>query len=223
MKKTISLAVVLVLCISAMAQKPALHDRNIDAICSYIVKLRNQPEKYLEVRQAMTKDTAWTMMSEIADSCTIDTRKNLCRLRDKVEYTGINDIAFQVEQARGTLPESVNSFCNGNDPDYNYSFHEFKIMAGKSVASRITGGSRADKSGRTGPQLFLIVPYNPGTIEAGIHLNGVKVPAETTEEGYIRFIISQSVMPEDRIDITISNTSSENQSAVIINHNSRML
>ena len=65
------------------AQSLDLHDRNIDAICGYVNTLREHPEKYMEVRDAMQEDNSWTMMSEIADSCTAETRKNLCGLRDR--------------------------------------------------------------------------------------------------------------------------------------------
>lgn len=203
------------------AQSLDLHDRNIDAICGYVNTLREHPEKYMEVRDAMQEDNSWTMMSEIADSCTAETRKNLCGLRDRVERIEINDIAFQVEQARGTLPESTETFCNGNDPRYNYSFHEFKILAGKTIVSSISGGSSSDNSGRSGPQLFLIVPFNPGTIQAEIKYDGTTVAHDMTKEGYIRFVINEDVSPKDRIIISISNISDTNQSAVIINHNSR--
>ena len=72
--------------IASHAQSHDLHDRNVDAICGYVNTLREHPEKYMEVRNAMQEDNSWTMMSEIADSCTAETRKNLCeegRRREK--------------------------------------------------------------------------------------------------------------------------------------------
>lgn len=221
MKRVLVCAVFAFTHMISYAQSIELHDKNIDAICGYVKTLRDHPERYQEVRNAMMRDTSWTMMSEIADSCTAETRKNLCGLRDMVDRTEINDIAFQVEQARGTMPTSTASFCNGNDPRYNYSFHEFKILAGKTIVSSISGGSHADNSGRKGPQLFLIIPFNPGTIQAEITYNGTAIECGMTEEGYLRFVINEDVRPQDRIIIRISNTSESNQSAVVVNHNSR--
>lgn len=222
MKRALTFIVLLTSYIIASAQLPELQDKNVDAICGYIRTLRDQPEKFQEVRSAMQENKTWTMMSEIADSCSAETRRNLCGLRDRVDRTEINDIAYQVEQARGTLPVSTETFCNGNDPRYNYSFHEFKILAGREIVSTISGGSTSDNSGRKGRQLFLIVPFNPGTIQAELSYNGADVVCETTKEGYLRFVISENVSPDDRIRISISNISGNNQSAVIINHNSRV-
>ncbi len=220
MRKIISTLMLLV-SMTAYAQRTDLHDSKVSEICSYIRTLHEHPEQYETVRKAMIKNRSWTMMSELPDGFTPESKSSICRLRDQVEHTGINDIAFQAEQERGSLPQSSNSFCNGNDPRYNHSFHEVKLLAGRSIASEISGGNEADNSGRKGRQLFLVVPFNPGTIKAEITLNGTVIPQEISADGVISFVIDTDVKPNDRIGIRISNISDRNQSAIIINHNSR--
>lgn len=220
MKRIITL-LLMVISIDASAQLSGLNDKTVQDICRYVRMLHDHPESYEAVRAEMVENDSWTMMSEITDGFTPESKANLCRLRDRVEYTGINDIAFQVEQERGTLPQSANSFCNGNDPRYNYSFHEVKILAGKSIISTISGGNEADNSGRKGKQLFLVVPFSPGTIGASITINGAAIEPETLPDGTISFSINDGITCKDIIGITIRNISDTHQSAVIINHNSR--
>lgn len=220
MKRLVTLLLIAI-SIDASAQLPGLNDKTVQDICHYVRTLHEQPENYEKVRKEMGENESWTMMSEFTDGLTPESKANLCRLRDQVEYTGINDVAFQVEQERGTLPQSANSFCNGNDPRYNYSFHEVKILAGKSIETSISGGNEADNSGRKGRQLFLVIPFSPGTIDACIKVNGTSIEAETLSNGTLSFSINDAITCKDIIDITLTNTSGINQSAVVINHNSR--
>lgn len=220
MKRIITLLLILA-SLNIAAQTSELNDKTVQELCSYVRELHEHPEKYEVVRTEMAKNQSWTMMSEIADGFTPESKTGLCRLRDKVDYTGINDIAFQVEQERGTLPQSANSFCNGNDPRFNYSFHEVKILAGRQIVSTISGGNEADNSGRKGKQLFLVIPFNPGSIDVSMTLNGKTVEPEYLPDGTISFSMNENLTCKDLIGISITNTSDSNQSAVIINHNSR--
>lgn len=204
--------ILLAACLSAGAQTPEadfLHDEVMQELCGYVSALRSSPDDYESVRNRMGRNMKWTMMSEFADSCS--TPDALCGLRDRVKRTGINDIALQAEHMRGTVAKSADLFCNGNDPKYNYSLYEVKIKSGQTVRSRL--------SHRTGQQYFLIIPYSAG-ISAEIACNGETVRCIKMPDGSLSFVTGRPLKDTDIIEISISNTATDNRSAVIINHNS---
>ena len=195
---------------SAQESSP-LYDSCISEICGFVNTLHNAPDKYDQVFMELSERKYWRLMEEFDENCS--PRSNLCSLWDKVEMTGINDRAFQAEQKRGSIPQSTDNFCTGNEASYSYSFFECRILTGKSIRSHV--------SHRTGPQLFVIMPFNPGCISATVTIKGLTYEGSADSNGHILFEIDSDVKPDDVIDITITNTSASNQSAVIINNNTR--
>lgn len=190
--------------------KHPLFDDKMDEICALVESLHASPECYMEVYEALRVRDYWRLMEEFHENC--ETVGNMCSLWDKVDFTGINDRAFQAEQARGTRPQSTDNFCAGSETRYHYSFYECKVLAGCTVDSFI--------SGRQGQQLLVVVPYNPGTLHIDVSVNGKAVQSEQTSDGYIECFISDDLTVNDEIVIKVVNDSDINQSVVIINHNS---
>lgn len=213
MKRIITLFTICAVCVlNASAQEmSSLHDSCISEICRFVNTLRHAPEKYEQVFMELSERKYWRLMEEFDENCS--PRSSLCSLWDKVEMTGINDRAFQAEQKRGSIPQSTDNFCTGNEASYSYSFFECRILSGKSMRSHV--------SQRTGPQLFIIMPYNPGCISATLSIGSQTYEGSVDAKGNILFEITAGVKPDDVIDITITNTSASNQSAVIINNNTR--
>lgn len=212
MKKSIPIAAYVLsiaFIVEAQTSEGSLHDDVVEDLCGYVESLSTAPDDYVSVRNDMAKNMKWTMMSEFADSCS--TPEALCSLRDRVNRTGINDIALQAEYIRGTIAKSADLFCNGNDPKYNYSLYEVKLKAGKTVRSCI--------SHRKGQQYFLIIPFDEG-ITAEIFCRGAAVPCTRLDDGSLSFVMTTPLNEDDEIKICISNNSDSNRSAVIINHNS---
>lgn len=187
-----------------------LFDDKMDELCSMVELLHNRPDNYMDVYESLRTRDYWRLMEEFHENC--ETIGNMCTLWDKVELTGINDRAFQAEQARGTKPQSTDNFCAGNETRYHYSFYECRILAERYVESIL--------SGRQGQQLFVVIPYNPGSIRMEITVNDNVVQTFETSDGYLECFISDELDIEDEIRIKVVNASGMNQSAVIINHNS---
>lgn len=197
---------------SALAQETSpLHDKFIIDICKFVNTLHHEPSKYEQVFKDLSEKDYWRLMEEFNENCT--PKSSLCTLWDKVEMTGINDRAYQAEQKRGSIPQTTDKFCSGNETNYSYSFFECRILAGKEISSQV--------SHRKGPQLFIVMPYNPGSISASLTLNEKLISGHTDNAGNIIFEIEDAVNTNDVINITITNSSQINQSAVIINNNTR--
>lgn len=189
----------------------SMYDQYMREICGFVNTLHQTPSKYEQVFQDLSTKEYWRLMEEFNENCS--PKSSLCSLWDKVEMTGINDRAFQAEQKRGSIPQSTDNFCSGNETNYSYSFFECRILAGKSICSQV--------SYRQGPQLFVVMPYNPGSISASLSIDDKPVSGYTDKDGSIIFEITDAVKTDAVIDITITNTSATNQSAVIINNNTR--
>ena len=213
MKRIIAYLLISTACIwSAQGQeRSAMYDQYISEICGFVNTLHQSPSSYGQVFQELSQKKYWRLMEEFNENCT--PRSSLCSLWDKVEMTGINDRAFQAEQKRGSIPQSTDNFCSGNETNYSYSFFECRILAGKSISSQV--------SYRQGPQLFIVMPYNQGKISASLSVDGEQVSGQSDNDGNIVFEITDAVKTDAVIEITLTNTSDTNQSAVIINNNTR--
>ena len=213
MKRIIAYLVISTACIWSIQgqERSSMYDQHISEICGFVNTLHQNPSSYEQVFKDLSQKEYWRLMEEFNENCT--PKSSLCSLWDKVEMTGINDRAFQAEQKRGSIPQSTDNFCSGNETNYSYSFFECRILAGKSISSQV--------SYRQGPQLFIVMPYNPGSISASLYVDGKPVSGHTDKDGNIVFEITEAVSTDAVIDITLTNTSATNQSAVIINNNTR--
>lgn len=196
--------------VSYAQERPVLFDDNVAQICEWVKTLKENPKNYRNVCRDMAVETYWRFMEEYYENS--PDAGNMCALWDDVQKTGLNDTAFEAEKERGTRPLSTDNFCAGNETRYRYSLYECTLLADCCVSTTLNQ--------RNGPQLLLVVPYNPGTVSVEVFLNGNKVSAGITPEGYMSFYIDERVKMSDDIRIDVHNTSSENQSVIVINHNS---
>jgi len=196
--------------VSYAQDRQALFDDNVAQICEWVKTLKENQKNYRNVCRSMAVEVFWRFMEEYYENS--PDVGNMCALWDDVQKTGLNDTAFQAEKERGTRPQSTDNFCAGNETRYRYSLYECTLLSDCCVSTTL--------SQRNGPQLLLVIPYNLGAVSAEVYLNGDKVPADITPEGYMSFYIDERVKMSDDIRIDVHNVSSLNQSVVVINHNS---
>lgn len=201
----------------SVAQSQIQKGSHVDKLYEYANILRNDPDKYNEVKKMMSNDSQWTMMTEFTYNCINESV--LCTWKDDFEYCALKDICYQIETERGTMTNNASDlFCNGNDPNYSYSIDELVLKAGMQLQSSL--------SYREGRQHFLIIPYDytgstrKSELAVTIKYLGNNVPVQKTDRGF-EFIIDKVLSPDDVIDICITNTSNKNLSFIFINHNSR--
>lgn len=187
-----------------------LFDDKVTEICSWVDALKKDSEGYRKVGSEMADNMYWRLMEEYYENCTDVTV--MCSLWDDVDKTGINDTAFQAEKDRGTKPQSTDNFCSGNETKYHYSLYECCLFSGKCVSTVLNH--------RKGSQLFLIIPYNPGVISAKVFLNNrsIEMSDYPVCEGGMEFYFDAE--ESDQIRVEVTNGSSDNQSFVLVNHNS---
>lgn len=209
--RNIFLTLLLMISLISFAQTDDLdYHENVDKICNYVKLLHDSPERYEEVTEMMKNDFSWAMMTEFYDNCT--NKENICSIFDDVEITGINDRAYQVEIGRGDIPESSDNFCTGTDYRSNYFFYECSVISNSKILTTLNG--------RTGRQMFVVIPFNLQSIDVQMSLNGNIIDSMTNSQGHICFVIDEEVGENDIIEIHVTNSSDNNQSFVIINHNS---
>lgn len=208
----------IVLLLSAAAAEAQIQQSShVDRLYEYAHTLRTSPNKYEDVKEMMSKDTQWTMMSEFTYNCTDESV--LCSWRDDFDYCALRDICLQIETSRGTITDNAsNLFCNGNDPNYSYSIDELVIKAGMKMHSSL--------SYREGRQHFLMIPYDYNSrnhtsgLSITIAYEGEDIPAIATERGF-EFVIDKIHSAQHSISICVTNTTDRNLSFIFINHNSR--
>ena len=215
MKKTFAL---LILLLSISVAKAQIQEgSHVDRLYEYAHILRTSPGKYETVKEMMSKDSQWTMMTEFTYNCTDESV--LCTWEDDFDYCALRDICYQIETARGTMTgNTANLFCNGNDPNYSYSIDELVIKAGMQMQSSL--------SYREGKQHFLVIPYdyNSRKHSSGLTVimtyKGEDIQGVATERGF-EFVIDRVFSAYDVIKICVTNTTDQNLSFIFINHNSR--
>lgn len=187
-----------------------LYDDKVAEICRWIDVLKGDLDSYEEVGSEMAGKMYWRLMEEFYENCS--EVEAMCSLWDDVDRTGINDTAFQAEKDRGTRPQSTDNFCAGDETRYHYSLYECSLLQGSCVSSLLNQ--------RSGAQLFLIIPYNAGSISVRAFLNGteIEVISSSVMKGCLEFYVNAGI--DDNIRINVNNESSANQSFVLVNHNS---
>lgn len=208
MMTAIVLFFLLLLPMGARAQASAA-DEEVNALVQRCIDMRTQ-SNLTKVQRQLSNDYLWTMMDEIE----ID-RNGECTTSDAVATFGINSLGFRISKYHGGVVNAGGRFNNGQDARYNYSFIEITVKRGCSVSYDITG--------REGQQLFAVVPYHQDT---AFEVSAKKGDANfgTTErraDGVQFLTLSERVNRSDTFRLTIQNNSDQNQSFVIINHNSR--
>ncbi len=185
-------------------------DEEVVALVQRCIDMRMQ-SNLTKVQRQLSNDYQWTMMDEID----ID-REGECTTNDSVATFGMNALGFRISKYHGGVVNAGGRFNNGQDARYNYSFIEITVKKGRSVSYDITG--------REGYQLFAIVPYHKdAAFEASAKKDGANFgTTESRPDDGVQFItLNDRVTRNDTFTLTIRNNSDQNQSFVIINHNTR--
>lgn len=162
------------------------------------------------VSLGFTYDSLWTLMDELS----ID-RQGECTTKQKVKTLKLNDLCYRIIKLNTGVTNTGSRFRNGMDKRYNYSFIEVTVKKGSQVNYDITG--------RSGKQIFAIVPYNDKSkIRASITRNGKDCAEEVVSNHVTYLFIDDGVSSNDILHLKIENLSKEHISFVIINYNSRI-
>lgn len=192
----------------AVAQNNNHITSEMKTLVKHSCDLRNS-RNAARIERALYDDRQWTLMDEIA----IDSNGE-CTTRDKVKTRGLNQMGYRIAKYNRGVSNTGGRFRNGQDRRYNYSFIEVTAKRGASLKYDITG--------REGIQSFAVVPYDPKQkFSVSLSLNSVPIGTKYEEDGVFYIVVDKDVKEKDILTLRIVNSSSSNQSFVIINHNSR--
>ncbi len=195
----------LALCgLPVMAQQPAM-DSNLKALVDIVVSLRASDQgAYNRAQSKLSTYTFWTPMNE-----TGRVQATECLPSDKVPGFKLNRMLARIETDRVLVTSHGDMLNGGALRIANYLF-ERSITAGRSVTYTLKG--------REGKQAFVIVAYNP---KAAISVT-VDGKSYKPENGVITFPAGSKDLRRDQsISFTVTSQSPDNQSFVILNHNTR--
>ena len=207
MVSAVVLFILMLMPMSAKAQTAA--DEEVTALVQRCIDMRLQSNMN-KVQRELNNDYLWTMMDEID----ID-RQGECTTQDSVATFGMNTLGFRISKYHGGVVNAGGRFNNGQDARYNYSFIEITVKKGRSVSYDITG--------REGSQLFAVVPYHQDAdFQVSVKKDGADFgTSESRPDGVMFLSLRERVSRQDHFTLTIKNNSRQNQSFVIINHNTR--
>jgi len=190
-------------------------DEELQSLVAVVKLLRSSNENdFNRASQLLASDEKWTSMSELGVRQSTE-----CLPIDKVPGFKLNRILSKAEGNRKFV-YTHGDMLNGEDERYNYSLYERSVKAGQNVSYRLKG--------REGTQIFVLVPFHgeQSGLSGEIQLEEEAPVAFQVEEGAewdvlsVRFV-SSVLTREKEIVLTVRNGSSENQSFVLINYNSR--
>lgn len=154
----------------------------------------------------------FTLMDELKDF------KHDCALIEKnVKSFGLNRMIKELKAGK-RVQNTGKGLLDGSDSRFNYSIYEKGIKKGNTSVYKL--------SGRSGKQLFIIVPYNPEqqySTTLGIDGGKTYSPALKDEKGITYYLIDTADGPAvgENLKLEISNNGGNNASFVVINHNYR--
>lgn len=193
---------------SSMAQSPRKIPAEMDSLVLRCKALRNVANQS-KVKMGFTRDSLWTLMDEL----TVD-RQGECTIKDKVKTLKLNDLCYRLMKLQTGVTNTGSRFRNGMDRCYNYSFIEVTAKKGSRVSYDITG--------RSGKQIFAIVPYNDkSTLRVSLTRNGKHCVEEQIVDHVTYLFVNEAVSSNDVLHLMVENLSKEHISFVIINYNSR--
>lgn len=175
----------------------------MNSLVQRCVDLRSS-DNTAKVSKAMERDLKWTMMDELP----ID-RNGECTINDEVDTFGLNEIGFEILKRHNGITNAGGRFRDGRDPRYRYSFIEITVKKGVDVNYEI--------SGREGPQLIAIVPFDQEAVYSATIPEGKSF----VKDGICYIRLEHKLLKTDKFNLLISNKSDNNNAFVIINYNSR--
>lgn len=208
MCRTIMLLLVLLTPFASTAQTKRDVPAEMNVLVQRCKDLRNI-KNMSRVTWDFTYDSLWTLMDELS----ID-RQGECTTKQKVKTLDLNSLCYRIMKLNAGVTNTGGRFRNGMDNRYQYSFIELTAQKGSNVSYDITG--------RSGKQIFAIVPYyDNSAIEVSVSYNGKSNCKEEVSDHVTYLFIDDNLNYNDTLHLTIENCSKEHISFVIINFNSR--
>ena len=180
-----------------------------------VLLLRSNSRKNWDKAQNVlsSRINAITLMDELKDA------SNDCVLvGSQVQSLGVNRMINELKRGR-RVQNTGKDLLDGADPRFKYSIYEKGVKKGRTATYTMTG--------RSGEQVFLIVPYKSTqnySVTLRIGESRLVQPLQKDKDGITYFHISKSDGPrqQEKLYLRISNKEqSENASFVVINHNYR--
>lgn len=192
----------------------ARDEENTMKLLNAALLLRNSDEKHWnEAQNELAKRLGiFTMMDELKDYA------HDCALIDKnVKSFGVNRMIKELKAGK-RVQNTGKGLLDGSDSRFNYSMYEKGIKKGCTSSYLL--------SGRSGRQVFVIVPYTSGqeyTTVLKIEGGEEYTPYYNAADGVTYYCIDTDKGPAagEKLKFEISNTGNGNASFVIINHNYR--
>lgn len=205
MKRILLLLVSVVWCSVIFAAPP--DDKELALLVDVVKMLRSALETdYAKASQILSFDVRWTPMNE-----TGAVRPQECKPSDKVAGFKLNRILSKADRGRKYV-STHGDMINGEDARYDYSLYERALKA-KSKAEYVL-------KGRKGKQTFVIIPYQASAVrQLAVKATGQSV--QTSRDDKDGLITVTCVASGNEVKLTVENRSSQPQSFVILNHNSR--
>lgn len=193
----------------------SIDDKELQSLIGVVKMLRTSDEATFNKASQilLTADIKWTSMNELGIK-----QKTECLPVDKVPGFKLNRILSKAEGNRKYV-YTHGDMLNGEDERYNYSLYERSVKAGMEVTYSLKG--------REGAQVFVLIPFKGENAQLSGYITldgGQQIVFETEKQdvGLLVAYCKSSILTRDKkFSITIKNGSQENQSFVIINHNTR--
>lgn len=182
-------------------------DKELALLVDVVKMLRSTSESdYAKASQILASDVRWTPMNE-----TGAVRPEECKPSDKVAGFKLNRILSKADRGRKYV-STHGDMINGEDSRYDYSLYERSLKA-KSKAEYAL-------KGRKGRQTFVVIPYHPSALrQIAVDVSGQNVqPIYDAQNGTVTITCDAA---GNEVRLIVENKSSQPQSFVIINHNSR--
>lgn len=213
--KAIPLILVLLAQCACLRAQTAEPDSTLNELVQAVVRLREPTDAATKQATEYFVDHAkvWTTMNEMFDTnAECDPRTG-----QTVPGFGLNKILNRIETERtvGAEKQVRGDFLNGEDPDYNYSLYEHKLLAGRTATYKARG--------RVGRQTFVIVPYHidDNGLSATLIVNEQSYAFSPTGDRLTLHADTPTLSDNDEFTLMVENGSTEPQAFVLLNHNTR--
>lgn len=186
-------------------------DSELDRLVGIAAMLRTSDAAvYSRALQMLQADTRWTPMDELGNLQPAE-----CKPADKVTRFRLNRILSRADGSRKFVA-SRGDFLNGEDERFNYSLYERTLRAHQKATYRIKG--------REGHQTFVLLPHTTKGHGLTLQISASGATCRhsaTLPNGALVYTLQGHIAKNQVISLTVSNTSGQSQSFVLLNHNPR--
>lgn len=182
-------------------------DKELSLLVDVVKMLRSALESdYAKASQILSSDARWTPMNE-----TGAVRPQECKPADKVVGFKLNRILSKLDRERKYV-STHGDMINGEDERYDYSLYERALKAESSAEYELRG--------RKGRQTIVVIPFHIAVVQQ-IMVNVIGQNVQTNYDEKQGTITVTFDATEEILKLVVENRTSQPQSFVILNHNSR--